>query len=97
MLLIQKMNQRIYEGQSDGFNSENQVARTNTMSSRETLEIRVEFQKLYENVLDENSVHDSNSASTVSVEETSGNNNEIEIAQIRKGIKIIIKNSLISN
>ena len=84
-----KMNQRIYEGQSDGFNSENQVARTNTMSSRETLEIRDEFQKLYENVIDENSVHDSNSASTVSVEETIGNLNEIQIAEIRKGLKIL--------
>ena len=83
------MNQRIYEGQSDGFNSENQVARTNTMSSRETLEIRDEFQKLYDNVLNENSVHDSNSASTVSVEETIGNLNETQIAEIRKGLKIL--------
>ena len=90
------MNERVNEEQSDGFNSENQVARTNTMSSRETLEIRDEFQKLYENVIDENSVHDSNSASTVSVEETI-DNNKIEIAEMRKGIKIIIKNSLISN
>ena len=83
------MNQRIYEGQSDGFNSENQVARTNTMSSRETLEIRDEFQKLYDNVLNENSVHDSNSASTVSVEETIGILNETQIAEIRKGLKIL--------
>ena len=83
------MNQRINEGQSDGFNSENQVARTNTMSSRETLEIRDEFQKLYDNVLNENSVHDSNSASTVSVEETIGNLNETQIAEIRKGLKIL--------
>ena len=83
------MNKGTYEGQSDGFNSENQVARTNTMSSRETLEIRDEFQKLYENVIDENSVHDSNSASTVSVEETIGNLNETQIAEIRKGLKIL--------
>ena len=83
------MNQRINEGQSNGFNSENQVARANTMSSRETLEIRSEVQKLIENVMDKNSVHDSKSASTVSVQETIDNNNEIEIAQIRKGLKII--------
>ena len=88
------MNQRINEGQSDGFNSvvnsvQNQVARANTMSSRETLEIRDKFKELYENVVHENSVHDSKSASTVSVQETIDNNNEIEIAQIRKGLKII--------
>ena len=84
------MNERVNEGQSDGFNSENQVARTNTISSKETLEIRDEFNKLYENVVDENSVHDSNSASTVSVQETIDINNEIEIAEIRKGLKIIM-------
>ena len=82
--------ERIDKIQSDGFNPENQVARTNTISSRETLEIRVELQKLYKNVVAENSeaTNDSNPAPTISVEETIENNDET--AEIRKGIKNVI-------
>ena len=79
--------ERIDKIQSDGFNPENQVARTNTISSRETLEIRVELQKLYKNVVAENSeaTNDLNTAPTVSVKETIENHDET--AEIRKGIQ----------
>ena len=82
--------ERIDKIQSDGFNPDNQIARTNTISSRETLEIRVELQKLYKNVVAENSeaTNDSNPAPTISVEETIENNDET--AEIRKGIKNVI-------
>ena len=82
--------ERIDKIQSDGFNPDNQIARTNTISSRETLEIRDEVQKLYENGVAENSeaTNDSNPAPTISVEETIENNDET--AEIRKGIKNVI-------
>ena len=76
------MKQRINKGQSDGFNPENQplVRRVNTMSSRETLEIRSECQKLYEIAVVETSatINDSNPASTVSIEESVQDNTDLE-------------------
>ena len=93
------MKKRINNGQSDGFNPENQplVRRANTMSSRETLEIRSECQKLYEIAVVETSVtiNDSNPASTVSIEESpldntylepNGKPNEVQHDDLRNGI-----------
>ena len=70
------MTQRINEGQLDGCYQENQVPYANTRSSRESLEIRVESQKLYETVVDENSLVSNDPASTVSAEETIANTEE---------------------
>ena len=82
--------QRINKIQSDGFNPDNQIERTNTISSRETLEIRVELQNLYKNAVAENSeaTNDSNRASTV--RQTIENSNQTEMAEIRKGIENLI-------
>ena len=82
--------QRINKIQSDGFNPDKQIERTNTISSRETLEIRVELQNLYKNAVAENlaATNDSNRASTV--EQTIENSNQTEMAEIRKGIENLI-------
>ena len=89
--------ERIDKIQSDGFNPKSQVARANTISSRETLEIRVELQKLYKNVVAENSeaTNNSNPAPTFSDEQTIENNDKT--AGIRKGIKNIIYQYPIGN
>ena len=85
---IQSESGLLSEIQSDGFNPKSQVARANTISSRETLEIRDELQKLYKNVVAENSeaTNNSNPAPTFSDEQTIENNDET--AEIRNGIVI---------
>ena len=70
---------------------------SNTMSSKETLEIRSECQKLYEIAVVETSVtiNDSNPASTLSIEESpldntylepNGKPNEVQHDDLRNGI-----------
>ena len=83
----------LYE-QSDGFCPKTQLIRTNTTSSKDTLQIRQEISKLYERAtsdnftsnIEPNTGNDSSSASTYSVEETPGNITYIQPRRISNGI-----------
>ena len=77
--------------QSDGFRPDNPPDKSSTTLSTETLEMRREASKLYERIADGNSISikqptiDSNSALSVSVEETPANNTYIEPRELRNG------------